>query len=463
MGFLNKTSKVFGYLSHSYPFLLFANIFIIGSLLSWLLLTNLYINSYQEKFMQEKWANLVNTFPKEPNASAIELESFLARFGAGSNSLSEISPEVEAIRKNNSDGWQAIIEDIRNYSDTQETKTEDNIDQIPDELKSYLTQHSDQIDLVVNHLNVNELPVWGITYLSENKLPDFTMALPSFLNLVNFQRLLVLSAIDKSQAGRHVDAMETLSASLKLTATIAQRPDLISQLVAIIGINIHAKNIIKLDRISSDWANNIAIPNLQKLMVNSLKIETFSVTETFRKNSILHIKFAFFGEDEESFTAPFEVLQRLFQQPFLHLAANNYFQRMMQHIEQISSFSAEQFCSLKTNFNLDNSRLDPIPWNPLLRDYQSYTNQLFKANKALLRWELTKKIIQIKEQVIQTGAFPSQITGIETSHICPDLSWDYRVTSDGEMSISLSQSPEWLEISENELPLSYSLRIEDIE
>lgn len=412
--------------------------------------------------MQEKWAELANTFPKESNGSAIELESLLAEFGAGSTSLSEVSPEVEAIRKSNSDAWETIVEDIRNYSDAQDQKISDDIDPIPNKLKSYLAQHSNQIDLAVNHLNNSELPVWGITYLSENEIPDYTVTLPSFLDLLNFQRLLILSAMDKGQSGQYEDAIETLSASIKLTIAIAQRPELISKLVAIIGVNIHAKNIIKLDYLSSAWVDGIEIPNLQKLMVDSLKTEAFAVAESFRKNSISHVKFVSFGEDAESFTAPFEILQHLFQQPFLRLASSNYLQKVMQHIEQISRFSVEQFCSFEANFDLDGSRLDPITWNPLLKSYQPFTNQLFKANKALLRWELTKKVIQIKEQVVETGDFPSQVSGIETSQICPDLSWDYSVTSDGEMSISLSQSPEWLEISENELPLSYSLRREDV-
>ena len=134
---------------------------------------------------------------------------------------------------------------------------------------------------------------------------------------------------------------------------------------------------------------------------------------------------------------------------------------MVQFIEKIESIPPQEVCTLG-NDNLNALRINSIPWNPLIQSHQPYFNQFFKSNKALLRWELAKKIIQIKEKTLQVGNLPNYIPGIEISQACPDLLWDYRVTYDGEMSISLSQIPEWLEISENELPLSYSLRIEDI-
>jgi hypothetical protein len=460
MGFLNKISKLFGHLRDSYPFLLFANILIIGSLLSWLLLTNLYLSSHQEKVIRHEWAELVDALPKKSNASAIELESLLARLGLGTNSLSEVSPKVEAVKQGNSSAWQMITENINDYISTQEQKADDDIDPIPDRLKNYLAQHDNQIKLIVNHLNSSELPVWGITYLSKDKLPDFSIALPSFLNLVNFQRLLILSAINQSQVGQYESAMNTLSASLKFATALAQRPELISQLVAVIGINTHSKNIIKLDHLNSAWADSIRIPNFQNSMATSLKPEAFSHVGTFSEDTISSLTSIFTEDEDDPFTAPFETLQQLFQKPFFRLASINSFWEMVQFIEKIKSIPPQEFCTLDNNLNA--LRINSIPWNPLIQSYQPYFNQFFKSNKALLRWELAKKIIQIKEKTLQVGNLPNYIPGIEISQACPELLWDYRVTYDGEMSISLSQVPEWLEISENELPLSYSLRIEDI-
>ncbi len=461
MGFLNKISKLFGHLRGSYPFLLFANILIIGSLLSWLLLTNLYLSSHQEKVIRHEWAELVDALPKKSNASAIELESLLARLGLGTNSLSEVSPKVEAVKQGNSSEWQMITENIKDYISTQEQKADDDIDPIPDRLKNYLAQHDNQVKLIVNHLNSSELPVWGITYLSKDKLPDFSIALPSFLDLANFQRLLILSAINQSQVGQYESAMNTLSASLKFATALAQRPELISQLVAVISINTHSKNIIKLDHLNSAWADSIRIPNFQSSMAMSLKPEAFSLVGTFSEDTISSLASSIFTEDADSFTAPFETLQSLFQKPFFRLASINYFREMVQFIEKIESIPPQEFCTLD-NDNFNALRINSIPWNPLIQSHQPYFNQFLKSNKALLRWELAKKIIQIKEKTLQVGNLPNYIPGIEISQACPDLLWDYRVTYDGEMSISLSQIPEWLEISENELPLSYSLRIEDI-
>jgi hypothetical protein len=460
-------SRLFQESMRSFPLFWLANIFIIGSLLSYLLLANLHVNPRQEEVIKKEWIELVSSFPKRDNASAIQLDMLLAKLGFRVNAdpSSELSPELESIRLENSGSWEDVRGVLNNYIESQNQESDDNLNSMPSELKKYLSQHNSQIEAVVEHLKSNELPEWGITYLDENKMPDYTTAFPSFLNLVNLQRLLIASAVEQSQNRQYTESMETLSASLKFSFAVAQRPDLIAQLVAIIGINIHSETMRKFDHLKLDWAEGIQIPSLHQGLAKSLEMEAFSTAETFRKYSISDIKFSFFevSDEDAKLDAPFGVLQYLFQQPFLRLAAGNYFWKMMEHVEKISSLPAQRFCSLKNDPDLENLELDPISWNPLIRNSQPYLTQFSKVNKSLLRWELTKKIVKIKEQVIQTGDFPSQNSDLETSQVCPDLSWDYRVTNDGEMSIGLSQLPEWLEIRENESPLSYSLRVEDIE
>ena len=73
---------------------------------------------------------------------------------------------------------------------------------------------------------------------------------------------------------------------------------LISQLVALISINIHSKNIIKLDHLNSAWADSIRIPNFQNSMATSLKPEAFSHVGTFSENTISSLT-SIFTEDED--------------------------------------------------------------------------------------------------------------------------------------------------------------------
>jgi hypothetical protein len=56
----------------------------------------------------------------------------------------------------------------------------------------------------------------------------------------------------------------------------------------------------------------------------------------------------------------------------------------------------------------------------------------------MIDWELTRKILQVKELAALTGQFPAVVAGIGFSTICPEIRWGYQVSADGqEMSIDL--------------------------
>jgi hypothetical protein len=418
----------------SCPFLIFANTVIVGGLLTWLLISVLYINPNYEENIQKEWIEVIDTIPKSSNQAAIELEYLLAKLGLGrltsvNTSKSDIvSSEPDLIRAEHSDSWEAVRDHVSNYIELQEEKTNDGIEPIPEDLKDYLRLHKSQIDSIVKHINDSEVPTWGIDYLNKYQLPDYTVSVPSFLNLVDIQRLLVLNALGYSQNQQDEEAMKALSASLKLTFAIAQRPELIAQLVSVIGINIHAKVIQNLHALSYTWINGIDIPDLQERMFHSLKFEAFSHAGTFGENTISGMNIIFEEEffDEESSGAPFSLLQRIFQQPFLRLASMVNFQKAMQDIRLLSNSSRLDLCPLNTDLLQISISPVQIAWNPL-PNFSLFYNQYNKVNKALLRWELARKIVRIKEISAALNSFPDAIPDIEKSEYCPTLSWHYRL------------------------------------
>jgi hypothetical protein len=427
-----------------------------------------YISPQYENFVKTEWHEVSRAFPDQSNESARKLEYFAAELGINYLASTEpsrldlTSPEIDAIRAKNNDSWKAEREILVDYIKTQEKKVDDNIHAIPKELQDYLNLHKNQIISIVNHINNSEPPVWGIDVFNEDQLPDFSVPLPSFLNLVDFQRLLILNALDDSLNQQYVEAIKTLSASLRLSFAIAQRPELISQLVAIIGINMHSNIIPNLDFLSSAWIDGMNIPDFQKTMSLSLKMEAFAVATTFGENPISHIKFGDLGEhSNESRVTPFVNIQRVFHQPLLKLASSDSLRKSIQKINMISNLPKSDLCFSELESTSTGSVFNQMSWNPLPTISQFYS-QFDKVNELFLRWELARKVVRIKEKAMVANSFPRAPTGIAKSEVCPSLSWNYRVTDDGEMKIGLSQVPEWLHIREDEPPLEYRLRLEDL-
>lgn len=443
--------------------LLIVNFLVVGLLLIYLLLANIATLS-SEQNIKTAWTEFIKPFPQQSSASALKLDSLAAKLGF-ENLLTgpDTNGAVSSPTKSDIDTQEAIREVLSNYLPAQSNRVSDELDPLPDTLKDYLAQKNTQILELRDYILSSEEFVWNEEYLDPNKIPDFTTVLPSFLNLLNLQRLFISSAINQENMGQSEEAEKTLAASFRLSQTIAKNPSLIAQLVAIIGINQHGGIIRKFDALTVEWLEKLEVPDLYTNMKAALELEAFSAEETLRnylrlKLDMLDLIEEMNGE-EVSRATPFLRLQRLFHQPYLSLSAVNYFQSMQRGIKRLQKID---FCGFDAENFLAQVQTEPGWWNYLRKSFPNFFNQFQKVTKMLVHWELTGKILQIKQLARQMGTLPKEISGIEASRVCPDIHWDYEVTADGEALIGLNNPPVWFKIPENDLPLNYRLRMEDI-
>jgi hypothetical protein len=405
------------------------NSLMIGALVLWLLVAN-RASRVGDVAIQNSWNDFVQPFLQQQNEAATRVDQVQANL------------DLETIQQ-----------PLAEYFNRQIKQSTDVIEPVPDVLKHYLSQKNSQISALKTYLLTSEVPYWKIDYLSTNKIPDYTTALPSFLNIINLQRVLLLTVIEQDRLEQSEPVLDGLTASWKLTQAISARPELISSLVTIISINLHAGVLRQLDHLPTNWQTQLPLPDLKKSMLTALEMESFAGAETFRTYLSVELE-TLKDMGVDSPRSPFLRLQRVFHQPYLNLASIDYFQTMQRSLKYLSQ---QDLCTLDTNSILDNANATPAWWNSLSWQIPSFFNQFQKITKALLQWELTQKVLEIKALESQTTRPPQTIPGINASAVCPNLSWTYQVATDGTATIALPNLPKGLTLGENDLSLSYSL------
>ena len=420
---------------------------IIGLLVLWIVGGNLFA-AHQEKRVDQARSEFIKQFPyREANNSALKLEELGAGFGLGKlmglsststrylhlpDSKANIKPLDEDLRKK-----------LSQYLDSQLDKPNDEIDVPPEEVRQYLTNHAAELDLVRTHILRSELPKWE---MDVSKVGDIRSELPSFLSLANFQKILLVDTLEKTRQGKDQLAIKNIEASWKLNQALLEQPYLISYLVFIINARPQAVVMRKIQGISNEWQERINHLNkfeLPQAFLMSLYSEAF-VSLSARKYSTS--QFIEDGDDSkvDSFTRWIRFLTDPVTKPYIRLMAVNYFNNM----NQIHLKLAEQdFCAFNPDdFQAQAGLMPDAWWNPINRFSLggSFHGQWRRLGKTVLRFELTQKVLRIKEIAQNQGRFPNQIPGIESS-ICRGANWIYQLRPEGKALISFSKDLPWIQ------------------
>ncbi|MGB3508843.1 MAG: hypothetical protein WBA93_06300, partial [Microcoleaceae cyanobacterium] len=327
------------------------------------------------------------------------------------------------------------------YLDAQNAKPHDEIDAPPKELQLYLASQADGLAAIQDHLLNNDVPQWEqIDVL----LLNYDVALPSYLNLANLQKIMALDILEKTRLGKNREALEMLQVSWKINKSLSNDYTLIGQLVALIIGNYQAGVIRKLDNIPPEWQQRLLEHDYRQSLLKSIEgeyIMMFNWLNEMDTDSWQDI------EDIYENDKLIYLLSRLkpWSRPYIRFSAINAYNVGN---EALAYFPTQNIClSTKTaNINL-------ALWNIIDREYiPSFLNQDVKAAKYMLELELTQKILQVKELAAKQGKWPDSLPNPESS-FCPDYRWVYQVSEEGEMSISLNEKPEWAK--DRDLPLTY--------
>ena len=162
-------------------------------------------------------------FPKtEMNDVARKLEMLTTRLGV-------VGPAPGRIYEDPSKGRDGLLKslDVPPYLDIQLKKSSDDCDEVPEEIRKYLDNHRADLDALYDLVLRNEAPRWEMDITRWVEAP-----VPGLFYQRQFQGVIALDVLAKTQLGQDREAFRAFEASWKINQGMFDRPELISQILA---------------------------------------------------------------------------------------------------------------------------------------------------------------------------------------------------------------------------------------
>lgn len=387
-----------------------------------------------EKEIEQAKEVFISKYPQTADsASAIKLQELASQLGLKVVVVAKGQDQIN-VSEADEKVFKEINIDLGSYIHYHQTRVADEVDVPPEKLRRYLKSKEAVLAAIRTHILKSEVPRWA-TDLSWIETGDTEYPLPSYLDAVNLQRLLALDILEKNRLGQTKPMLESLEVSWKLNQSLRNSPILIGQLLSVMTARIHAGVMRKLNGLPPEWQQRLLEHDYRKSLLTSLDGEDF-LMYTASKRSPLYQEF-----EGIIFLDPAV-------RTYLRLGAIG---TIKVHREIYAQLSKENVCS----FDIDSLSEKLGWWDPGRNSlYPNMSSQWRKSGRLMLEFEMTQKILQAKEFAAKQGKWPQSLPGLESS-VCPGYKWIYKVSPDGTMSISLSQTPAWFK-KDFLVPLTYT-------
>ncbi len=412
----------------------------------------------------------IQSYPQ--NASAQTFDRLGADLGFSPNAA--YSPQLN-INTQSAQAYQSIEVSLNHFLDEQTRLTADPIRALTPDLKAYLNVHQGKISAVEQHLLAQAVPRWSVEL---EQMFDIDYGFPGFTNVLNLQKLLLLSALDSSQTGQTAKVWTALEASWQLNQTLSQRPDLTSKVLVSVVAEKQAALLRHLNDVPPLWRSRldqqIHSLSVHPSALDGLRFETWLQYEISKRSLATILNQSAQELTEERPTKPSgdpleEPLEGSIEN-FSNRLLKNFSQKMSywfspayySQLVRIESLQAAQrafnqldrlnVCSTTRIAAEQVMQAENTSWHQAIAMDSFITVQRWKlAGDRQLNLELTQKVLQAKQAFETSGQWPATIPDL-TSQACPDKHWVYE-RSNNNQDISLSLSPSI--IVEPSIPLSY--------
>lgn len=364
----------------------------------------------QRQEIKSEMLNVFNQFPTEKNNTAKKIQE-VAALQLGFNVLTNPQQDLK-IPENQNKAFSEISELLKNSFDE---KTQQLNSNLPINLRRYINKNKNAIAAIRNVLLNNEIPHWGLdyTYVKEG---DFHAPSPSYLGIINLQRLLIVDIADNLQQGKTQEMLKSLEASWKLSESLKDEPTLIGQLVNVIIRRSQIRIIEKIEHLPIVWQQRLLAHDYTKSMFLGLNIEAFAQLQGLNKiippekdTPLSQLYRDWYGVNT----------YQLYQKFYGEIARNQH------HLCSLDLRAIEQ-----QYFSSENS-ISP-----------SYVNQIIKSQHLMLESEMMQKVLQIKATIQQKKVLPNTLADIP-SNICIGNKWVYKSLANGKWWITLDRPPIW--------------------
>jgi hypothetical protein len=316
-----------------------------------------------------------------------------------------------------------VFGSVSEYVESELRKVDLPISPPPPSVSGFFEAHRSGVDRMIEFLVESEPPRWRMDETAGPESP-----LPNVSGLIRLQRVLAAEALMRAQRGDGSGADEVMRASWNLSASLRDRPELISQLIAISIARIQAGLARRIRLLPAEkWKARFQEHDYRASLLRALTVQASG-------------RLAGLPYDRSTFSRATRADLMNMERRFLVACRDSPVTAQSVAVEQAASkepnrFSIGEILGSIAIPNLADS------WN--------------RVNRLVVDLELTTRALEARAQRSYLGHWPKEIPGLEKSRFL-GAQWVYSVSDAGRMSISFSVKPDWRHLQGLILPLEFS-------
>ncbi len=387
---------------------------LIGLLAPWLVLLYAGVQEQRQQAIADSQATaFFSQFSTVlPNAAAEQIDRISTELGFSPNAR-YLAPIV--ISQTAQADFRNIDTNLTLFLQRQTTLISGPLDPLPAELTAYLDTYSSLINKAKRQILQSDSPQWEMM-LETMFNPHYPS--PGFFNIRYLQKLILLSAVAHHERGQTAQMLLDMEASWRLNQAIAQRPDLVSQLLSSIILMQQASLLRHFESVPAHWQTRLASQSPQQAILTGLQFESWlrykisqstwsrGNTRWFSARSYFKLKTI---EAAETTQAALDWLAKTDICSTPQVAIERELRRIQtDQGEQENAFSSAVMA-----------------------------RRWISAGDRALTLELSQHILAAKQLRAKQGTWPTQLLNLD-SQVCPGERWVYELTED-KIAFSLSK------------------------
>ncbi|MEM6451964.1 MAG: hypothetical protein AAF703_16825 [Cyanobacteria bacterium P01_D01_bin.105] len=307
------------------------------------------------------------------------------------------------------------------------------IPSIPPHLAAYLASIQPDLIAIQTHLLAQAPPQWEINL---ERMFNEDYPFPGLTNVLNTQKLLILSAISYSHQNQPSEMLAALEASWRLNQAVAQRPDLVAQIAASITADYQSTLLRHTENLSqaqlSQWQHRFSQQiQQQRSVLDGVRFNVWlqyqSLQQSLSKVTESSNLLAVFSPVHQFAIANIDTAQTAHRTIDL-LRSTNVCETSESAIEvQLATIQTAEW----------NDAIAPLPAGLATRWKQE--------SDRTLSLELTQQVLNAKQHYQQHQQWPNHesqtVSQQLRSRACPNEHWVYTLKDDNTLHIRLSAEP----------------------
>jgi hypothetical protein len=320
----------------------------------------------------------------------------------------------------------AVLDPMAEWLRKQHERDDDTIDPLPPGPRMWIDERGSAIDSVAAHLVTSDAPQWPIDHGRRRS----EQPLPSLIGHVKLSRVLAVAALDAESREDHARAWTLQHGAWKLAQGLAQRPELISKMVAVANIRTIAATVRKLEAPVPAWFSELASLKLRDQLFDSVRFELTTTRNAVNEASGELLRF----DDGGAIT---DKLSDVAMRPVFRWLASD---AAAATSDEFVAMRAADPCALDVkgaNARIQ-ARMSPLSRRIAYFGVANLGSAFARAANTEIAIEGSARILALKGARDEAGGWPETFAAAPS--VCRGASWVYSRPADGNPTLRLTRA-----------------------